>query len=43
MAIINNVNEVIDVQIFSAAGTTTWVKPTGVKFVYVVCVDALLH
>ena len=36
--IINSINEVTDVQIFSAVGTTTWVKPTGCKFVYVVCI-----
>jgi hypothetical protein len=38
MAVNNNINEVSDVQIFTSNGT--WIKPTGCKFVYVICVGA---
>ena len=38
MAIINAINKVTDIQVFSTTGYTTWTKPTGAKFVYVVCV-----
>jgi hypothetical protein len=40
MAIGNALNSVRDVQIFTTIGTTTWTKPTGAKFVYVICIGA---
>jgi len=38
MPINNSINEATDVQIFTTPGTSTWTKPYGVQFVYVVCI-----
>ena len=40
MGINNSINEANDIQIFTNVGYDTWIKPTGAKFVYVVCVGA---
>jgi hypothetical protein len=34
----NNTPSVVNIQIFSGVGTTSWTKPTGAKYVHVLCI-----
>ena len=40
MAVNNSINSVSNIQIFTNVGSSTWTKPVGISFVYVVCVGA---
>ena len=40
MATNNSLNETLNVQSFTSAGSALWTKPNGAQFVYVVCVGA---